>query len=66
MTAGFLGDIKKIFLSLLVLIAFSVSAHSQVDTIINKYAKVYTRSDYQITIDNETVFSPVIMFYLYR
>jgi hypothetical protein len=57
MTAGFLVCSKRILLSLLMLICIGISAFSQADTIVNKYAKVLTRSSYQITVDNASDFS---------
>jgi gliding motility-associated-like protein len=57
MTARFLVCLRKFLFSMLMLIVISISAHSQVDTIVNKYAKVLTRSDYQITVDNASDFS---------
>lgn len=58
MTARFLDCYKSIFLSLLMLLGISISAYSQVDTTINIYTKVLTRSSYQITVDNASGFNP--------
>jgi len=57
MTGNFLDFIKRLVLCLLLVCSGSASLFSQADTIINKYAKVLTRNDYQITVDNATDFS---------
>ena len=58
MTGTFFSHCKRLLLGLLILFSFSRTLlFSQSDTIINNYAKVLTRSDYQVTVDNASGFS---------
>ena len=61
MAGNFLHFIKRLTLGLLLICSGSVALLAQVDTVINNYAKVLTRSDYQVTVDDATGFSQVIM-----
>jgi len=55
MTGNFLHCCKRLILSLLILGFSSAVLFSQIDTL-NKYARVVSRSDYQVVVDDATPF----------
>lgn len=58
MNGNILFLVKRLLFSLLILLGIStISLYSQPDTIINKYAKVLTRNDYEVIVDDASPFS---------
>jgi len=57
MTVNFLCHYKKLILSILILGFTSSILFSQSDTVINKYARVISRSDYQVVVDDASDFN---------
>jgi gliding motility-associated-like protein len=56
MTGSIIGHSKRLIFCLLIMGFGNIVLLSQQDTIINSYAKVLIRNDYQVTVDNATGF----------
>ena len=56
MTRLFLGQSKRLIFCLLIICFSSIAIFSQPGTIINKYARVLSRSDYQVVVDDVSPF----------
>jgi gliding motility-associated-like protein len=56
MTRLFLGQSKRLIFCLLIICFSSIVIFSQPGTIINKYARVLSRSDYQVVVDDVSPF----------
>jgi len=57
MTRSFLGHSKRLILCLLILGFTGIALFSQTPVIINKYARVLSRSDYQVVVDDVSQFN---------
>jgi gliding motility-associated-like protein len=57
MTRLFLGHSKRLIFCLLIMCFSSIAIFSQSGTIINKYARVSSRSDYQVVVDDVSQFN---------
>jgi hypothetical protein len=57
MTGNFLGLSRRFILCLLIICFSNIVLFSQTDTVVNKYARVLTRSDYQVVVDDGSAFS---------
>lgn len=56
MTSNFLRVCIRFLVSLLMIYFSSVMLFAQTDTIVNQYARVITRSDHQVIVDNASAF----------